>query len=709
MAITMLPVYSKLADAQDIPPSLQVRVPPGFHMLQHQVQTYQALTTGDTDVLINIAMTGDGKSLAAQLPTLVYGQPIMAMYPTNELIGDQVRQFDQAKILWSRQDLQVTRLDAHQLDQIEAETELRRADALIHSWANHEVVLTNPDVFHYVTEQYYIRTGARGDAPDRVVGRLLELFGHLIFDEFHVFQAPQVVAVINALLFIHEITGTTKPRKFVFLSATPESLLLEYLQRASLRYTVIEGRYAHGPHNPDPQRWWRILHGCTLNMSSQSAEEWVEAHLEDTLLPYFLERRPGAKGAIIVNSVAAALRIVERLRPVFATHGLSVEPNTGFDAAERRRASYEADLLIGTSTIDVGVDFRINFLLFESRDAGTFLQRLGRLGRHDEYERDGTLYRFPDFQAHALVPPWIHARFFEAEPGGVPSLSEGMEVDRERLSAIVREAFPQHTTFQQYGRLWGGLQAARIIRGLYHPTIKGAYAGTRERLAERYRQVLGVSMRSKLAEIAKLEKEAPLLLEEAWSFRGGGDLISGVIDTREQGPAQVKVYDLMGLLANFEVVLIDQAEFFEIVARCGLPRRAYERHDLVSYWRAWGVRPERKGIQIIFNQDITDWGEKDFGVAQVLDHVEVDAQGVEGLTTLNRHLARRKMVALLCLLDPAELARRLRLPQPFPIYRFESRGRCQSGCISFGRQALLLETALQSRPDIRCGGGPMIV
>jgi CRISPR-associated endonuclease/helicase Cas3 len=368
----------------------------------------------------------------------------------------------------------------------------------------------------------------------------------------------------------------------------------------------------------------------------------------------------------------------------------------------------QADLLIGTSTIDVGVDFRINFLLFESRDAGTFLQRLGRLGRHDGYEQDGTLRRFPDFQAHALVPPWIHARFFDAEQGSMPPLSEGMEVDRERLLAIVREAFPQPTTFQQYGRLWGSLQAARIIGGLYHRTVKGAYAGTRERLAERYRQVLGVSMRSKLAEIAKLKEEAPLLLEEAWSFRGGGDLISGVIDAREQGAAQVKVYDLMGLLASFEITLIDQAEFYEIVARCGLPRRAYERHHLVSYWRVWGVRPERKSIQIIFNQDISDWGEEDFGVAQVLDHVEVDGQGIEGLTTLNRHLARRKMVVLLCLLSPAAISRRLRLPQPFPVYRFESRGRRQSGCICFGRQALLLETALQSRPDIRCGGGAMI-
>jgi CRISPR-associated endonuclease/helicase Cas3 len=400
--------------------------------------------------------------------------------------------------------------------------------------------------------------------------------------------------------------------------------------------------------------------------------------------------------------------LVQRLGPTFAAHSFCVASNTGFDAAECRRTSYQADLLVGTSTIDVGVDFSINFLLFESRDAGTFLQRLGRLGRHDGFERDGMFQRFPDFQAHALVPPWIQARFFEAEQGSMPPLSEGIEVDRERLSAMVRKAFPQPATFQQYGRLWGGLQAARIIRGLYHRTIKGAYAGTRERLAERYRQVLGVSMRSKLAEIAELEKEAPLLLEEAWSFRGGGDLISGVIDEREQGSAQVKVYDLMGLLANFEVSLMDQAEFYETVARCGLTRRAYERHDLVSYWRVWGVRPERKSIWIVFNQDIKAWGEDDFGVGQVLDHVEVDAAGVEGLTTMNRHLARRKMVALLCLLFPAELSRRLRLPQPFPIYRFVSRDG-QEGSISFGRQALLLETALRSRADIRCGGGPMIV
>ena len=187
------------------------KCPTDWRLLNHQVQTYQALTAGEVDVVINIAMTGDGKSLAAQLPTLIDNRGLMAMYPTNELIRDQEHQFEQTRIRWSRPNLGVTRLDAHRLDQIEAETELRRADALVHSWRNHEVVLTNPDIFHYVMEQYYIRTGL--DAPDRVVGPLLQLFDHLIFDEFHVFQAPQVVAVINALLFIHEVTGADPSTK----------------------------------------------------------------------------------------------------------------------------------------------------------------------------------------------------------------------------------------------------------------------------------------------------------------------------------------------------------------------------------------------------------------------------------------------------------------------------------------------------------------
>jgi CRISPR-associated endonuclease/helicase Cas3 len=703
-----LPVYSHLANEQDIPAEVKARIPTSWRLSEHQVATYRALNS-EAEVVFNVAITGDGKSLAGQLPMLVsQSHPTMAMYPTNELIRDQLRQSQDALWWWKREDLLLTHVDARKLDELEDEEELRRADALHNLWRNHELVLTNPDIFHYVMQQYYIRTGRRGDAPDQVIGPLLNLFTQFTFDEFHIFQTPQVVSVLNALLFIREVTGPQNPKKFLFLSATPGDLMLQSLERAELRFEQISGKYMHTWQDPDPTHWRRILHGSSLSFAPQRAEEWVETHLDDTLLPFFLLHKPAAKGAIIVNSVASAQRLVARLRPVFASHGLTVEPNTGFDAPQRRRDSYAADLLIGTSTVDVGVDFQINFLVFESHDAGSFLQRFGRLGRHDHFTRNGVCHRFETFEAHALLAPWLCERLFQAE---TPPLTDGMEIDRERFSQIIRDAFPPTATFELYGKAWGGLQAAAIIRGLYHPTIKGQYAGTRERLAEHYRKVLGISIPQQLRRLRELEREYRPLVEEARSFRGGGELCCGIIDTQETEANQVKTYELFGLLANFDLAPLDKEEFLQGVRRRSLPHKVYEAGTIAAYFRVLRVRAERNDIQVLFNQDIADWGPDAFGAAQVVDHIEIDAAYVPELPRLNRGLRQRHLVALLCLrMHPAELARRLRLPWPFPLYRFCSRDGLQ-GSIAFGRQALLLEVALQQRPDIECGGTrrPMIV
>ena len=201
MHVTTLPVYSKLAADQDIPEAVRAQIPAGWRLSTHQVETYQALRS-DVDIVFNTAMTGDGKSLAEQLPMLLHNCTTMAMYPTNELIGDQLLQTEETLPRWQQDAIRLVRLDARELDKVEAEAEIQRAAALLNLYGNHELVLTNPDIFHYVMQQYYIRTGKHSDAPDRVVGRLLNLFEQFTFDEFHIFQAPQIVAVLNALLFI---------------------------------------------------------------------------------------------------------------------------------------------------------------------------------------------------------------------------------------------------------------------------------------------------------------------------------------------------------------------------------------------------------------------------------------------------------------------------------------------------------------------------
>ena len=705
MNITTPPVYSLLASDKDVPSEIQAKLPSGWKLSAHQLATYEALKDDSIDVVFNTAMTGDGKSLAGQLPTLIqeYPRSLLAMYPTNELIRDQLRQIAQTLRLWERNDLRPTPLDAARLDDLVEETDLKRRDALTNLWDNHDLVLTNPDIFHYVMQQYYIRTGKKGDAPDLVINALLQDFNQFTFDEFHIFQAPQIVSVVNALIFIHEVVGKVQPKKFLFLSATPEDLLLRYLERAGLSHKHIQGEYTHTWKNDGPTRWRRILHDSTIHFAPQQAEEWSEDHLEATLLRFFQIHSPAAKGALIVNSIASAQRLVAKLRPIFKEHGFSVRSNTGFDALETRRTSYDADLLIGTSTIDVGVDFQINFLVFESRDAGTFLQRLGRLGRHDGFERNGTFHQFEAFEAHALLPPWIHERLFQAEVGSTPPLAEGLEIDREHLSNIIREAFPPVTSFERYGQMWGGLQAAQIVKGLYHPTIKRAYSGTREKLAERYKKTLRVSIGGKIREIKELEKEAPAILEEARSFRGGGDLLCGVIDLNETGSDQIKKYELFSLLPNFELAHLDQEEFFSEIDRHRLPRRVFNLDSFTGYFRVLGVRPVRNDVHVLFNEDLDSWDSHEFGTAQVVNHIEVDAAQVPDLVRLNKALKQRKLVTLFCLLHPAELARRLRLPFPFPIHRFKSKDGCE-GSIAFGRQALMLEVALQARPDIKCGG-----
>ena len=84
LELRILPVYSLYHPTASIN---------GMRLLQHQVETQEAFHDPDIDVVINIAMTGDGKSIAGYLPAF---QPkegtdpyVIAMYPTNELIKDQ--------------------------------------------------------------------------------------------------------------------------------------------------------------------------------------------------------------------------------------------------------------------------------------------------------------------------------------------------------------------------------------------------------------------------------------------------------------------------------------------------------------------------------------------------------------------------------------------------------------------------------------------
>jgi len=423
-------------------------------------------------------------------------------------------------------------------------------------------------------------------------------------------------------------------------------------------------------------------------------EEWVDVHLEDTLLPFFRQHRPAAKGAIIVNSVAAAYRLAGKLKPIFAKEGLSVELNTGLTSDSLKQASRESDLLIGTSTVDVGVDFRINFLLFESLDAGTFLQRLGRLGRHND---DGRGHTFSQFEAHALVPTFVHERLF------TNGLVNDGEFTREELATTVHAAYPPPANFPAYAQKWGRIQTAHVYYSLYNPTVRDTYTQTRENLKQHYWQTFRINIIQAVKDYKEARTEYKPLLEEAQSFRGSSPLQCGIIDETETGVAKVKTYSLLTLIANARLQWLGKDEFTAVANRLTNNTIPFKSEDLLGWFRFYGFEQAYNPFTFSVNHPIDSWAADQLGQPLVLPKIELDMDNAPWLNDLNRHMRQRKFVVTLCRAQRDDLRYRLYLPPMFQIHSFRSPKDNSEGSIAFGRYALLLNVALEQR-RFDCGG-----
>uniref|UniRef100_UPI00333E500E type I-D CRISPR-associated helicase Cas3' n=1 Tax=Prochlorothrix hollandica TaxID=1223 RepID=UPI00333E500E len=368
-SINLKPVFS--APAEDCPPSLQL--PESWRLAWHQLATHQALQDPEVDVVFNTAMTGDGKSLAAYLNVLQENICAIALYPTNALAADQEHQVQHYINDFSPpSEPRINRLSGPELE-VYAENEgLRKGSAIASRSGQSEVLITNPDIFHYLHRGAYL-TGK--DTPDKLWNRIDKDFDLFIFDEFHIFAAPQVASVLNTMLLIR---ATNRPKKFLFLSATPSDSLLNRLNKSGFRCQVInpidEGKYqfpstAAEAEALEADHWRQVVRSIDLTFvpmepTSQASETWLKEN-QELIIQQFLEH-PGSKGAIILNSIAAVKRLTPVFRALFARHDLTVRENTGLSGGQEKAASLGADLVIGTSTIDVGVDFKINVLIFES-------------------------------------------------------------------------------------------------------------------------------------------------------------------------------------------------------------------------------------------------------------------------------------------------------------------------------------------------------
>lgn len=682
MKITTLPVYSRLyqpgsdqfcpvnsdgcgtCQAKTAYPASTGPCP----LSQHQVETVAALLDPNVDVVFNTAMTGDGKSLAAYLRALRDSDHVIAMYPTNELICDQASKMPDYLSAWGV-DLPYHEMYAAKITEMMADTDTdSRVEQMRKLLDQNAILLTNPDLFHLMMNFKLKRQDwERKELPFAVSA----YFDYFVFDEFHIFGAPQVVDVTNVInyLAVHYQHKPADRKKFLFLSATPSSLMHRLLEQSGLRFVEIEGQYSH---EPDPG-WRQILQKCTLYLDhvdrDRTTEEWIKEHLPEIVR--FFQDYPGSKGAIIVNSVATAKRIHDWLRNNLP-QAITLGENTGLTSYEERRASFDRHLMVATSTVDIGVDFHINLLIFEATGAGTFIQRFGRLGRH---------LGFGDYRAYALLPKFIIERFQTA-------LGDQEEVERTTFNQAVNESYPQEQEFLQYARRWGILQTAHLIARVENALPKGHPLVPN--LIERFNHTFGVQDFGRMVRrywaMSKNEAEEPIL-DELTSFRGLSPLSCGLWDLTDD---HLKRYDLFFLLVNTEFEVISEEEFMAEVRRRGLPERDF-RYQLL-FFRVTRYLTERQHFTLGLKRDLCEEEERLHQI-QVLKGFYVKESRQPWVDAVNKILKKQKLVCVISDRDPYELKRSLWLPLLFPVYRLSDLYDSEFA-VAFGKEALLLESLL---------------
>jgi CRISPR-associated endonuclease/helicase Cas3 len=703
--ITLKPVYSSPAD--ELPQDLHL--PEGWSLVWHQLETLKALRDPAIDVVVNIAMTGDGKSLAAQLEVLQGNMCAIALYPTNELARDQELQTKHyIEIFQPANDPRVTRLSGAELE-IYAENEsISKFAAISTRTSQSEVLLTNPDIFHYLHRRAYI---TRDDSPDKLYGRIDKDFDLFIFDEFHVYAAPQVASVINTMLLIR---STNRRKKFLFLSATPDDQLIQRLEKAGFRCRIVnpiqENKYQF-PETADVQEklsgmgWRQVARAISLDFvplepMAKASETWLKDNA--AMIVQHFQDHPGSKGAIILNSIAAVKRLVPFFQALFQPYGLSVGENTGLSGKTAREQSLAADLVLGTSTIDVGVDFKINFLIFESADAGNFIQRLGRLGRHDRNSQGGA---FDGFTAYALVPNFLAERLFL---GDDPTfVAEGI-YDRPTLNNAINEKYRQINDFRGYYKRWGAVQSFKLCRDLNHKTVQQQYAGSREQFQSACETVFETSIRKISGHVRGWaeewqamsgQKTGNPIAEDACSFRGSSPLQCGIYDETEADEAErFKTYDLPGVLGNLEIELWSEAAFMRALEatakRTGQPIPKGRYKHCLAFIKLKAYREERLNWKMHFPGSLENVANA-YRV-QVLKGLEVWQPENRWAAEINQKLRNQALVSYVLPRPAAEVRQRLRLPMHFQLYpisdRYSFQDAVPSYSVAFGQSALLLDT-----------------
>jgi len=380
----------------------------GFdHVRSFQNRVAEWVHDGTETVAVLRAPTGAGKT--ATFHELIETRDLtLLVYPTNALLRQQRERFEKH--------VDVAVLNSNTLEGRGHERTENLLSFVDRYGADHEVVITNPDILQAAIQDMY-----RGNQAMDFFNR----FDAIVYDEFHFYGA---LAVSGLLLQMKIISERIPSAKILLASATPNEQFVEFVdRRVGIDVRDITANYVEkGDQFREDVTLHRHEESRILDLKETIAEELRE-EIETT------EQYDEPHVVLVFNSARESNQFHQYLSDEYPDVFEHAEKDNGFDTGDDAVDLDEAEFYIlnTTSKGEVGLDYDITTLYMENpypTRASAFLQRFGRAGR----ESKATIHTFGLGQG-----PWKEEVSFPEFANQIYDTLEEPQMDLEWLSDLV--------------------------------------------------------------------------------------------------------------------------------------------------------------------------------------------------------------------------------------------------------------------------------
>ncbi|HEC92931.1 MAG TPA: type I-D CRISPR-associated helicase Cas3', partial [Candidatus Atribacteria bacterium] len=317
------------------------------------------------------------------------------------------------------------------------------------------IILTNPDIFYLIISLKYSKSA-------EIIASLQKITT-IVLDEFHIYNGLELINILT-ILFLSEKMNIGKRK--ILLSATPDKNITNLL-KALLSPEIIEADLDNNEVNSE---LYTVIHKVNISAEAVDKENKLDV-ITEFILKLQSKMRKNRKlntksnyvpTLIILNSVVEIIKLEEEL----LKNGFQQEeivPIRGLMDKSERGIKDKTLVILGTSAIEIGIDFNCDYLIFEASDASSFLQRFGRVGRH----KGGKAILLGDYRDTEVM-------------------NNDKKIGRREFTDLINNIFDLHSTFSWFVRTKMGLFVAYTIFKKFLDAVNRDYSlgnGKKEELS----------------------------------------------------------------------------------------------------------------------------------------------------------------------------------------------------------------------------------